>query len=252
MRIASLGSGSHGNGTVIDDGKTCLLIDAGFSLKEITGRLKRIDLTPADITAVLVTHEHADHSHGVGPLTRKFRLPLYMTHGTHRALRPGLLPSLNVINPHQPFEIGSFLVEPVIVPHDAREPCQFVFRSAGESLGVLTDLGHISSFVMERFGGCNGLLLECNHDPELLRTGPYPGRLKRRVGGDHGHLNNQQAAGLLDSADLSRLRLLVLSHLSEINNRPELAQAAVASVLGGWSGELVTAAQDQGFSWRDI
>ncbi|MAV27374.1 MAG: MBL fold metallo-hydrolase [Gammaproteobacteria bacterium] len=252
MRIASLGSGSHGNGTVIDDGDTRLLIDAGFSLKEITRRLKRIDLTPADITAVLVTHEHADHSHGVGPLVRKFKLPMYMTHGTHRALSPGLLPSLRLINPHQTFQIGKFVVEPVIVPHDAREPCQFVFHHGDDSLGVLTDLGHISSFVMDRFGACDGLLLECNHDLEMLRAGPYPGRLKRRVGGELGHLNNQQAAGLLNKADLNRLRLLVLSHLSEVNNRPDLARDAVTPALAGWQGQLVTAAQDQGFSWREV
>ena len=252
MRIASLGSGSQGNGTVIDDGETRLLIDAGFSLKEITSRLKRIDLTPADITAVLVTHEHADHAHGVGPLVRKFSLPLYLTHGTYRALRLGLFPSLHLINPHRSFEIGGFEVDPVIVPHDAREPCQFVFRSGDDCLGVLTDLGHISSHVVDRFSCCHGLLLECNHDIDMLRNGPYPERLKRRVGGDLGHLNNHQAAGLLSHTDLSRLRLLVLSHLSERNNRPDLAQGAVAPVLAGWQGELVTAAQDTGFSWRDV
>ena len=140
----------------------------------------------------------------------------------------------------------------MIVPHDAREPCQFVFRSGDDCLGVLTDLGHISSHVVDRFSSCHGLLLECNHDLDMLRNGPYPERLKRRVGGDLGHLNNHQAAGLLSRTDLSRLRLLVLSHLSERNNRPDLAQGAVAPVLAGWQGELVTAAQDTGFSWRDV
>lgn len=252
MRIASLGSGSHGNGTLIDDGETCVLIDLGFTIKETVRRLKRLGKSPTDVHAILVTHEHADHIHGVSPFARKFQLPVYLTPATYDARKMGVLPSLHRINCHRPFRIGTLGIEPVPVPHDAREPCQYIVSSNGKKVGVLTDLGHITSYVEQRYAICDALLLECNHDVTMLENGPYPYQLKQRVGGSHGHLNNEQAAGLLEKIELKRLRHLIISHISEKNNLPEIASNVVSRVLKDWTGELHVADQENGFDWIDL
>ena len=252
LRFASLGSGSKGNCTVVDDGETCLLIDLGFTLKECIRRLDRLDLSPADIDGVLVTHEHADHIHGVAAFARKFGTPIYLSHGTYQPKKMGQIPSLNRINCHAAFDIGTFLVEPIAVPHDAREPCQYVLRSNDRSIGVLTDLGHITPHVSESYSACDALLLECNHDLVMLENGPYPYPLKQRVAGDYGHLNNEQAAALLAEVDLNRLQTLVISHISEKNNHPDLAVAAVTPHLSGWAGALIVANQHEGLAWVNI
>ena len=145
--------------------------------------------------------------------------------------------------------LGSLSIEPVTVPHDAKEPCQYLVTTESVTIGVLTDLGHITTHVIERYRECDALLLECNHDTEMLADGPYPYPLKQRVGGDYGHLNNQQAAQLLESVNLNRLRHLVISHISEQNNLPRLARDAVEPALSSWSGSLVTANQAEGFDW---
>lgn len=252
VRFASLGSGSKGNGTLIDDGNTCLLIDLGFTIKEAVRRLGRLGVSPDDIDAILVTHEHADHIHGVAGFARKFSTPVYLTPGTYEAKTMGQLPELRKINCHSTFSVGSFEVTPVAVPHDAKEPCQYVLCSEGVTVGVLTDLGHITPHVQRSYQGCDALLLECNHDPVMLEHGPYPYPLKKRVGGDYGHLNNAQAAELLDALDLARLQHLVISHISEQNNQPGLAQDAVKPLLSGWQGSLVVASQTEGFDWISL
>ena len=252
MRIASLGSGSRGNGTLIEDGNTCVLVDLGFTLKEATRRLQRLGRTPDDIDAILVTHEHSDHVNGVAPFARKFGTPVHMTPGTYVQKRQGTYPSLHKINCHRNFRIGSIDIEPVPVPHDAREPCQYVLSSGGIKIGVLTDLGHITPFVETQYNECDALLLECNHDPAMLEQGPYPYPLKVRVGGMHGHLNNEQAAGLLEKIELGRLQHLVASHISEKNNLPELATQALNPVLKDWSGDLHIADQELGFDWIEV
>lgn len=252
MRIASLGSGSRGNGTLIEDGDTCVLIDLGFTLKETKRRLQRLGRTPEDIDAILVTHEHADHINGVPAFARKFNTPVYMTPGTYVPERQGIYPSLHKINCHRNFRIGSIGIEPVPVPHDAREPCQYVLSSGGIKFGVLTDLGHVTPFVEMQYNECDVLLLECNHDPVMLADGPYPYPLKVRVGGMHGHLSNEQAAGLLEKIELGRLQHLVVSHISEKNNLPELASGALYPVLESWSGDLHMADQKLGFDWIEV
>ena len=252
VRLASLGSGSKGNGTLVDDGETCLLVDLGFSLKETIRRLARLELTPADVDAILVTHEHADHIHGVAAFARKFSIPVYLSHGTYSPKRIGELPSLTRINSHVPFQLGSFQVVPVAVPHDAKEPCQYVLISGGVNVGILTDLGHITPHVIDSYKECDALLLECNHDVQMLQDGSYPYPLKQRVAGDYGHLNNQQASSLLTEINLDRLRHLVISHVSEQNNSPELARDAVLPNLDGWDGSLIIADQQAGFDWFSI
>lgn len=252
MRVASLGSGSKGNGTLIDDGTTCLLVDLGFTLKETIARFKRLEIDPTRVDAVLVTHEHADHIHGVAAFARKFATPVYLTAGTYQQKQMGALPSLVKINPHLVFDIGSMKVEPVPVPHDAREPCQYLIHSGPTTLGILTDVGHITPHVELRYQECDALLLECNHDMEMLTAGPYPYPLKQRVGGDYGHLNNGQAAALLTKINLTRLNHLVITHISQKNNHPDIARRIIEETLVGWQGNLVLADQDLGFDWFQV
>lgn len=252
MRIASLGSGSRGNASIIEDRDTCVLVDLGFSLKETTARLSRLGRSPEDISAILVTHEHADHIHGVAAFARKFGTPVYLTPGTWNAKNMGQLPARYEVNCHRPFRVGSLAVEPVPVPHDAREPCQYILASGGRRVGVLTDLGHITPWVESCYQSVDALLLECNHDVDMLEAGPYPWPLKRRVGGIHGHLNNGQAAQMLAAVETQRLQHLIVCHISEQNNRPELAVEATAAPLDGWSGDLHVACQNQGFDWIEV
>ena len=252
LRFASLGSGSKGNATLVSDGETHLLVDCGFGLKEAERRLGRLGLHPRQLDALLVTHEHGDHLRGVGPLARKHGMPVYLTPGTWLAGRTGELPQRHWITPQSPFRVKGIEIDPVTVPHDAREPVQFCLSAAGRRLGLLTDLGHPSSHVVDAFQGCDALVLECNHDVRLLETGPYPPSLKRRVGGRWGHLANEQAAWLLQRLGLDCLQHIVCSHLSEHNNRPELAVAALDPLLEGEASRLTVAAQDQGLDWRVI
>lgn len=252
MRIASLGSGSKGNGTLIEDGQTSVLVDLGFNLKEAARRLGRLGRRPEDVDAILVTHEHGDHINGVAAFARKYGTRVYMTHGTYNPDRQGLLPALHYVNSHRDFRVGTINVTPVAVPHDAREACQYVFSSGGARVGVLTDLGHVTPWVERCYAECDALLLECNHDVQMLMDGPYPWPLKRRVGGDLGHLNNEQALGLLQRVNLSRLSHLVVSHISEQNNTPEAALSALSPALDAWQGEVRVACQDAGFSWIEL
>ena len=249
MRFASIGSGSRGNGTLVQHGESCILVDLGFTVKETEKRLRGLGLAASQIAAIIVTHEHSDHVNGVGPFARKHKTPVYMTPGTYDQKRIGNVPSLELINSHAPFCIDGFEVEPVPVPHDAREPCQYLICKDNCRLGILTDLGHITPYVAARYASCDGLLLECNHDPEMLEEGPYPYSLKVRVGGDHGHLSNSQAAGLLSRIDLTRLKHLIIAHVSEKNNSVELLRKQIMDNLTEWQGQLTVADQGTGFSW---
>ncbi len=252
MRFASLGSGSRGNATIIENQQTCLLLDCGFTLKETVRRLARLGKEPHQLDAILVTHEHSDHISGVGPLARKYGIPVYMTAGTCQSNRIGKIERLEQISSHDLFVIKDLQVQPIPVPHDAREPCQYIFEDGAKKLGVLTDLGSITPFVRQSYAKLNGLLLECNHDLDMLNQGPYPYRLKQRVGGDYGHLNNQQAAQLLTEIELQGLQHLVVSHISEQNNTPEFAAKAVAEAMDCKSDWLTIADQNNGFGWREL
>lgn len=251
MRFTSLGSGSKGNATLIDTGEVRVLVDCGFGLREAETRLHARGVDPASLTAILVTHEHGDHLKGAPILANRYRLPLYTTPGTARSFKTAVA-TYQPINVHQPFTLGDLTIEPVTVPHDAREPSQFVFQTGDYRLGLLTDLGSVTPLVRERYRHCQALLLECNHDPRMLAEGPYPASLKRRVGGDWGHLSNQQAAELLASLDLSGLRHLMISHISEQNNHPDLALAALEPVLENATASVQTLSQDEGCDWINL
>jgi phosphoribosyl 1,2-cyclic phosphodiesterase len=251
LHFASLGSGSKGNATLVKSADALLLIDCGFTIKETERRLALLGLTPSDVSAILVTHEHSDHIKGVGPLARKYKLPVHLTHGTGKYDGVSKLTTRQAINTHKDFSIADIDITPVAVPHDAREPCQFVFRSAQKTLGVLTDLGSITPFVIEQYKHCDALMLECNHDPRMLSMGPYPASLKLRVGGLWGHLSNQQAAELLRNINHQQLQHLVISHISEQNNTEELARSAIDSVKEEWES-LIMADQNEGIGWLEI
>ncbi len=251
MRYCSLGSGSRGNATVVEFGQTRLLIDCGFSLRMTEQRLAQAGLSARQLNAILVTHEHSDHIKGVERLARRYQIPVYMTHGTLHALRDFEAP-VELVRLDEAFTIGELHVEPVAVPHDAREPCQYIFDSGQHRFGILTDSGNITPWIIERYRGLHGLFLEANYDPQMLASGPYPPSLRSRVAGDLGHLSNQQAAGLLAGMDRTSLRHVAIAHISEKNNRPDLALNELQLALDGWSGELHLAEQNQGLPWQDI
>lgn len=252
IRFAILGSGSKGNSTLIECDGTRVLVDCGFNAREAEQRLQRLGIEAGAIDAIVVTHEHSDHLGGVARFARRHKTPVWMTHGTCAAWRDPEVPVLQRFSPHQRFQIGSLMVEPYPVPHDAREACQYVFTTGGRRVGILSDAGHVTPHMRAVLDGCDALMLECNHDPAMLRDGPYPYMLKQRVGGDLGHLSNGQAAGLLQTLDVSRLQHLVLTHLSETNNTPELARGAVTAALGQDTDWIICAQQNHGLGWREV
>jgi phosphoribosyl 1,2-cyclic phosphodiesterase len=254
IRFASLGSGSQGNALIVDAGETRVLLDCGFSSREAAARLARLGMAPDELTAIVVTHEHGDHVGGVFAFARRHRLTVYLTHGTHAAAPRGSapLPECRLIEGHTPFAIGSLQVQPFPVPHDAREPVQFAFSDGVRRLGVLTDTGTITPHIVDTLRVCDGLVLECNHDHALLAASRYPASLRRRIGGRFGHLENEQAAALLRQIDTGRLQHVLAAHLSQENNRPELAARALASALGCSEDWIGVADQDGGFDWRQL
>ena len=253
MRFALLGSGSQGNALVVEAGRTRLLLDCGFSAGETVRRLGRLGLAPGQLTAILVTHEHDDHVGGVARLARKFALPVWLTPGTLRGLEMlfhGIV--VHRIEGYACLCIGDIEVQPFPVPHDAREPAQYVFSDGVRRLGVLTDTGYPTAHIRRVLDGCDALVLEANHDAEMLARSDYPRMLKQRITGRFGHLDNAQAAGLVESLDCSRLKHMVAAHLSQNNNYPELARAALSAALGCTPDWIAVADQESGLDWRGI
>jgi phosphoribosyl 1,2-cyclic phosphodiesterase len=231
VRFATLGSGSRGNATLIECASCRLLVDNGLSLRELEGRLAQLGVEPDSIEALLLTHEHGDHSRGVAALANRYGVSVWSTPGTWRALGAPEVPRLRLFSGHTGVvRLGPVQVLPYPVPHDAREPVQFVMECPGGRLGMLTDAGAVTAHIRAVLADCDALILECNHDPDLLRSGPYPAALQRRVGGAFGHLSNLQAAELLDQTPSRGIRHLVLAHISEKNNRPDLVMGVVRGV----------------------
>lgn len=254
MRFASLGSGSEGNGLLVEAGQTQILMDCGFGLQDTLLRMARLGVSPEQLSGIVVTHEHGDHISGVARLARKFDLPVWLTHGTLRSQEGVFAGIANVreIDPHAAFSIGAIEVIPYPVPHDAAQPVQFVFGDGVGRLGVLTDTGCSTAHIEQTLSGCDALVLECNHDSAMLMASDYPYSLKQRVGGRFGHLNNQEAAAILTRLDLSRLQHLIAAHLSRRNNTPELAVRALSAAAKCEESWVGVATQEEGFAWREI
>ena len=245
MRFASLGSGSRGNGTIVASQTTVLLVDCGFSYRDTLHRLRRLELKPKDLSGILVTHEHGDHVSGVETLANKHSIPVYASRGTWIEIGEKKFTNPRYINTL--FSIGDIDIIPVTVPHDAREPLQFVFSCQGLRLGILSDLGSVSQGVIDGYQDLDAISVEFNHDKEMLNTGPYPNSLKLRVGGDFGHLNNWQAAEFLGRILSDRLQTVVACHISEINNDLSRVRQALDIVLEHQNVHRLIASQSDGF-----
>ncbi len=225
-----------------------VLIDCGFTLKETEARLQRLGVAPATLDAILVTHEHSDHIQGVARFARRHGTPVHLTHGTLRGHSDWSGVDVRPFNAHQPFAIGAIEVDPVPVPHDAREPVQFVLAGSEGRIGVLTDLGHVTDVVLARFAGCSALLVEANHDLDMLWSGSYPEPLKRRIASALGHLSNEQTAQFLRNVDLPADCALVIGHVSEQNNAAHALELAFREARARFP-RLTFATQSQGADW---
>jgi phosphoribosyl 1,2-cyclic phosphodiesterase len=257
MRVAVLGSGSAGNCLVVESAGRRILIDAGFSCREIEARSRRVGVDPETLEAVVLTHEHADHCLGADRLARRLGVEVYATEGTLKALHwsRDARPRLHALAAGWPYEIAGFHVETFSVPHDATDPVGVVVSDgAGARIGLAADLGCWSRLAAARLQDIDALILETNHDLEMLRRGPYPWVLKQRVASRHGHLSNQQAAEVLPELVSDRLRSIVLYHLSRTNNVPALALAAVAEALdrAGSTALVAIAEQSKPSIWLEV
>ena len=256
LRFASIGSGSKGNCLVAEVGKTRLLVDCGLSPRETEKRLAKIGLAPADITGILITHEHDDHAGQAYPFAALHKLPVWLTYGTQVALAESGKLAGNVetrtIDGRNAFAVDGLHVQPYTVPHDAREPVQFVLSDGAFRLGVLTDIGATTAHVEATLSGCDALVLETNHDHDMLWGGNYPKWLKERISGPFGHLSNAAAEKLLVALDRARLKHVLAAHLSHQNNRPALAREALARAMGCAAEWIGLSTQEEGFAWREL
>lgn len=256
LRFASLASGSSGNCLIADADGTRVLIDCGLNLTVAERRLARLGLAPHEISGILITHEHGDHAHGVFDFAAAHNTVVYLTYGTMLALKAEgrVIEGVRMvfINGRQSEAIGGMLVMPFTVPHDAREPVQFVVSDGNRKLGVLTDIGASTAHVERTLSGLDALVLECNYDRDLLWNGGYPKWLKQRIAGPFGHLDNEDSGRLLAALDRSKLKHIIGAHLSQQNNRPQLARAVLARALNCDESWIGLATQDDGFGWRDL
>ena len=233
MKFCVLGSGSKGNAIYVESGATAILVDGGFSGREIADRLARIGRDISSLKAVFVTHEHHDHISGVGVVSRRCRIPVFANEGTIRGAGKTLtkLFKCNEFETGDLVEFDGFQVRSFAISHDTADPVGFVINDATSRLGICTDTGIPTRLISRRLAQCDGLVLEFNHDPEMLKNGPYPQSLKQRVNSSQGHLSNGDGAGLLDTVIHDGLRQVVLAHLSETNNLPEFAYREAEKVV---------------------
>ncbi len=252
LRFKSLGSGSTGNATLIEvTGRkpTRLLVDCGLGLRQLSARLAEAGLADDAIDAIFITHEHSDHIGCARQFALRHRVPVWMSRGTCEGIgSPDFDGLLQTARDGQAIDLGDLQIMPFTVPHDAREPLQLTCTDGAAKLGVLTDLGHATAHLLAHLADCDALLLECNHDTELLSQSAYPPFLKKRVGGRFGHLSNDAAAAIAQSVAHAGLKCLVAAHLSQQNNRPDLVQQAMGEVMGS-RAEVVVAHATTGTRW---
>ena len=260
LRFKSLGSGSSGNATLVESQSdlqtTHLLIDCGLRLRDLESQLIAAGTCAEDIDAIFITHEHGDHIGCARSFVKRYSTPLWMSQGTWFAIQDEAWTPhqhlLNVARDGISIEIGELQARPFTVPHDAREPLQLRCTDGERHLGIVTDLGHPSSHVVASLQGCHALLLEANHDPDLLEASSYPSFLKKRVAGPWGHLANQAAAELLSSVKHAHLNHVQAAHLSERNNTPDLARISLSSALGCKPSDIAIAAPATGSDWVQV
>lgn len=258
MKMAMLGSGSRGNATYVEADGTRILVDAGFSGSQLANRLARIHVAPESLDAIILSHDHQDHTHGAGIFARRFRTPIYLTPGTQEACSTLFRGSeiLHSYQPGKPFEVGAVKIEPFLTVHDAVDPVGLTLSSlrCGTRLGVATDLGRPTASARHALAGCHFLILEANHDAMLLRSGPYHPHLQARIASSHGHLSNEDAAQFLRELIHPGLAGVLLAHLSASCNEPELARSVVGAVLEElrWNGWFGVAQQDEPTELLDI
>jgi phosphoribosyl 1,2-cyclic phosphodiesterase len=253
MKVCLLASGSKGNSLLVGSGRSWLLIDAGLSTRELCRRLASVNVSPEDLAAVLVTHEHIDHIRGLGLLSRRYGLPVYLHHDAATALADSQqLNRVVEFETDRIFDIGNLGITAFPVAHDAQAPVGFTISDSSGKVGIATDLGIATRLVAEELCRCQTLVLESNHDEEMLRDGPYPWPLKQRIKGNHGHLSNHDSAGLLETLCWEGLENVFLAHLSETNNHPELARKAAEQALSRQERcrpRLLIGRQDQPTNW---
>ena len=258
MKVTVLGSGSVGNSTVVESNGVAVLIDAGFSGRDLERRLAESEVSPSAIAAILITHDHGDHTRGMGVLARRLRVPLYLTEKTRVACTELLDGTEEVHSYHstEPFRIGPFEVQPFLTVHDAADPVAITVThiESGSKMGVATDLGRPTAAVRARLAGCHVLVLEANHDDAMLWNGPYPWCVKQRIASSHGHLSNQASADLLRDLHHPSLAMVVLAHLSEHCNHHGLAHDVIAARLQKvrYRGQLVVAVQEHPMEPIDV
>jgi phosphoribosyl 1,2-cyclic phosphodiesterase len=257
LKFASLGSGSEGNALLITAAsgmtRTTVMLDCGFSVKETERRMERIGMAAAELSAIVITHEHSDHVSGAFKFARRYHVPVWLSYGTFQAVQ-GDCKGVDVrfCRDGVPIPIGDLELLPYTVPHDAREPVQYVASDGHNRLGVLTDAGHSTPHLVNALSGCDALILECNHDRQMLADSIYPPSLKRRIGGVYGHLSNDSSTQILSALDRSRLRMVIGAHLSQQNNTAALATAAITLGLDGGAAWVSIACQSNGFDWIDL
>ncbi len=247
LRFSLLSSGSKGNALLIATPAAKVLIDNGLSFKELSRRAAALGEGLDDLRAVVVTHEHRDHVNGVGVLARKLRVPVYITEETHAALPPtvGKLPHYEFFASGDAIPLDGMSLESFQIAHDAVDPVGFVVRFNGTKLGLATDLGHVSHLVRNRLAGCHALIIESNHCPGMLARGPYPPPLRQRIRSKHGHLSNADMCSLLASLVHEGLRVVVLGHVSEENNAPDLVHEMATRAIGSHTARVCVASQNQ-------
>jgi phosphoribosyl 1,2-cyclic phosphodiesterase len=234
-----LGSGSSGNTTLVSDGSTHILVDVGLSGRETAKRLRQCGIEPGEISAIVVSHEHGDHCRGVAPFAKDLNIPVFMTREVLRCSGINLDPAKHrPISSGEQFEVHGFSFTCFPVPHDSADPLGFIVEKNGIKLGIVLDLGYLSNLVLERLKGCDGIILESNHDVQMLKVGPYPWALKQRVMSRRGHLSNDSVAKYLEHDFDGKASHLVLAHLSKKNNLPELALLSARRALESRSGLL--------------
>lgn len=226
LKLYSIISGSSGNCSLVTDGKTNILIDCGTSGKRACEALEKLCVPPSRLNAIFVTHEHIDHTKGVGILSRKFNIPVYATSGTHQKADLGKMDDTLIceVTPDVTYDIAGIGITPFAIPHDAAEPCGYTFTDGAVKLAVATDIGVMTDAILSRLAGSESIILESNHDIDMLRFGEYPYALKQRILSDIGHLSNKAAADAALALAKSGTKHIMLGHLSDKNNLPDIAQ----------------------------